>query len=142
MMVNFVLIFEVMEWKDVDVYIGGRKIEGIAECCYRFAEDDGECKFPKLESVSLSGTVKLSGKQAREIRKFMKGYKKIRLPRKMKKRLKKAEQKQIEQWLSYYFPSVIEFGRGYGKTLVVAYRKALHTKIKEHSLKWTRGMSK
>ncbi|NDW19899.1 hypothetical protein D0T53_13450 [Dysgonomonas sp. 216] len=93
-----------MEWKDVELYIGGQKIVGVAECSFFIEENDSERTFPKLEFVSLSGNVKFTSKQMCEFRKFLKGHKKIRLPRKMKKRLKKQRQKQFEAWCKHYFP--------------------------------------
>lgn len=113
---------EKYEWSDVVLTIGGKKIEGVAEMMYHVDEGDIDHVFPKLESISLSGNVKFSAKQMREFKKFLTG-KKVSMPRKMKKRLKKEQQKRFKQWLLYYFdPAFI--GGDYSV------------------LSWTRGMSK
>lgn len=75
-------------WGDVEIYIGGRKIESIksVEISINGSEEAGVLIDNKIHSYT--GTITLSKRRARQLRKICM-VKKIRLPRKLKKKLKK-----------------------------------------------------
>lgn len=120
-----------MESKNYGFCLDGCNITGFGVFS-QISVQDLEKELLSLKKPSLSSfeTIKISAKQGREFGRFLAGNN-IRLPRKIKKKSKKQSEKNMKQWFSYCFPDSIDFRRGYGKTLITAYKKALRAKNKE-----------
>jgi hypothetical protein len=75
-------------WGDVEIYIGGRKIEfASSEISIQYSEKRNILMDNK--TYSYTGTVSLSKKSLRQFRKIYM-IRKVRLPRKLKKKIKKT----------------------------------------------------
>lgn len=100
---------EDLNWGDYKLTIGGKEIQGFAS--FDPASPDGDLStvstvISKNGSITVTGTITISKKQIKELRKLC-GAKKMRLPRKLKKKLKKEREKldkNIIDWLDNYFP--------------------------------------
>lgn len=102
---------EDLTWGDVELYIGGKKIEDFRSAKINTGFDvvvNGEilrhCHLKENIIHSYTGTITISKKEARKLRKLFK-VKKRRLPRKLKKKLKKEREnnkaKRLEFWLHF-----------------------------------------
>ena len=81
-----------LQWGDVKITIGGREITGISELSYNGGRGSGKmADLLSKNSFSMSGTFSLSKKEIQKLKKLCRA-KKVRLPRKRKKMLKKAIQ--------------------------------------------------
>ncbi|NDV64010.1 hypothetical protein D0T60_01940 [Bacteroides sp. 224] len=78
-----------MSWSDVEIRIGGRKIYGITNSSINIAGRGKSGILIDNIAHSFTGTVTLSKKNLRRLRKICMA-KKMRLPRKLKKKLKKT----------------------------------------------------
>lgn len=79
-----------LQWGDVKITIGGREIIGISELSYNGGRGSGKmADILSKNCFSMNGTFSLSKKEVRKLKRLCRA-KKIRLPRKRKKLLKKA----------------------------------------------------
>lgn len=104
---------EDLTWGDYKLTIGGKEIQGFAYIDPASPEGDlstVSTAISKNGNITVTGTITINKKQIKELRKLCRA-KKMRLPRKLKKKLKKEREKRIIamnkniiDWLDFYFP--------------------------------------
>jgi hypothetical protein len=76
-------------WSDFEIYVGGRKIESTISSVKLILDSEESNILKNYEIPTCTGTILLSKKSLRQFRKIYM-IRKVRLPRKLKKKIKKT----------------------------------------------------